>query len=375
MPIDFKEIKSWKDFQDMIRDILKEECFTIVSESGIGPDQGKDLIIKGKLKNTLEEKERKYLVQCKHKAKSSKNVSEKEIGSIMDKISQHEVEGYLIATSTDITSGLQGVIDGINKNEKNYFVGYWSKNTIEKKLIEHPNIYLQYMPKSYSKFYKIVEKGKSLHGYIEKKLPVEQSRKITKILVEDRDSPPYILHSTKPITFQFNDSPDMNLQFNMVNQEASNWITYHSKDSHGILKTEYYENIGRKIVNLYPMKFGEKFKLKYPLYTQRMYKKKFKLHFKTKHPFIFFIYVYGEDGKFYYIDYRSQKGKPKATSYGGVPYAEYFLGPEILDDKWTLLQRNIEKDLQKVYKIKSAFAVYFCFSVTGPFKIDYIELL
>ena len=375
MAIDFREIKRWKDFQDMIKDILEKEGFTIVSESGIGPDEGKDLIIKGKLLNSLEEKERRYLVQCKHYARSRKNVSEKDIGSITDKMSQHNVEGYLIATSTDITSGLQKAIEGINKTDKNRFVGCWSKNIVEEKLRKYPPIFDQYMPKNYSKIYKGEEKGKSSTVYLEKKLPEEQSPKETKMLVKDMPTPLYILDNALPIKFQFNDSPDMNLQFNMVNQEGSNWITYHTRDFKGILKTEYDKDIRKKIIELYPLRSGEEFRLKYPFYTQPMQKKKVKLHFRTQHPFVFFLYVYGEDKKFYFVDYISEKGNPKASTYGGVPYAEHFLGSKVLSGKWTLIERNIVKDLYKIYNVKPNFIAFFCFSVTGSFKIDYIELL
>lgn len=100
MKLDFKEIPEahkgtgYQDtFEMFARDFFQELGFKILEEPSRGSDGGKDLIIEEERKGIFGKIKVKFLVSCKHKAFSGNSVTEKEEMNIVDRITQHKVDG------------------------------------------------------------------------------------------------------------------------------------------------------------------------------------------------------------------------------------------------------------------------------------------
>lgn len=146
MPIDFSEIKHWRQFEDLVCDLLEKEDFYIVERAGIGSDEGRDIIAIAYFTNSFERLERRYLISCKH---WKKPVPESKVRDIKDKMIQHKAKGFLLAT-WDITSGLQRKLDGMKSEDP---INYWLKRDIENLLIRYRDVFKKHLPKSYEGFF------------------------------------------------------------------------------------------------------------------------------------------------------------------------------------------------------------------------------
>ena len=103
--LDFKELdQNGETFELLIRDILARKGFQ-VQWSGRGADGGKDIICIERRDSFFAADSKKWLVQCKHNARSGKSVSHSDLDDIVDSCTQHNAEGYLLACSTQPSSG------------------------------------------------------------------------------------------------------------------------------------------------------------------------------------------------------------------------------------------------------------------------------
>ncbi|SDK21265.1 restriction endonuclease [Sediminibacillus albus] len=135
--IDFKELpEDGILFEQLIREIFIREGFEI-HWTGVGPDQGKDLVLIEKASGPFSRFERKWLVECKHKAISGKSLGINEINSMVDSCRSIGAEGYLLACSTQPTSGLVKRLEDTQQASGILFK-YWDSIEIEKRLFQ-PN--------------------------------------------------------------------------------------------------------------------------------------------------------------------------------------------------------------------------------------------
>lgn len=149
--IDFRELPDdGIAFEQLVREILRREGFE-VHWTGVGPDQGRDLIVIEQAKGPFYDFKRIWLVQCKHFAHSGKSVGINDITSIIDNCGATGAEGYLLICSTQLTSSLIRKFDEITANSNNRIVArYWDSIELEKHLYTPyglPLIY-QFFPKS-----------------------------------------------------------------------------------------------------------------------------------------------------------------------------------------------------------------------------------
>ena len=108
MTLEFARIESGEDFELFCADLLKAMGFTIVQPPARGQEGGKDLIVNETVKGMVGlAEERKWLVQCKHYAKSKKAVGFKEVANYRDAMDQYAVRRYLQITSTVPTEDLR----------------------------------------------------------------------------------------------------------------------------------------------------------------------------------------------------------------------------------------------------------------------------
>lgn len=131
MPIDFSRL-SGEEFEFFCRDLLESLGVQILEGPARGPDRKKDLIIQYKIKDVIgREKQYKFLVQCKNKAKSQKSIYESDLGDIRTACKIHDAKGYLLITTTIPSVSVQNILKAINE-EGDYFTHYWDKNDLEK---------------------------------------------------------------------------------------------------------------------------------------------------------------------------------------------------------------------------------------------------
>lgn len=135
--IDFKELATdGRAFELLIREML------LISDlhpfwTGSGPDQGRDIIATEKLSGVIRDSERKWLVQCKHKAHSGAAVGRGDLQSVVDDCRQVGATGYFLACSTHISSSLVVKLKEIEHNPENKLVVHtWDSVDIEKRLQE-----------------------------------------------------------------------------------------------------------------------------------------------------------------------------------------------------------------------------------------------
>ena len=99
--IDLKLMQNGEDFEFFCRDLLAGLGITILQGPSRGPDGKKDFIIQVETENAFGKIEiDKYLVQCKHKAKSNRAIYENDLGDIRSACNNNNVNGYLLITST-----------------------------------------------------------------------------------------------------------------------------------------------------------------------------------------------------------------------------------------------------------------------------------
>ena len=109
--------------------------------SGKGPDGGRDLLCIEHRDSFFCPDEKRWLIQCKHNAHSGKSVGVAELDNIIDSCEQHDAEGYILACSTQPSSGVVNRLEAITNNVKNKVTAiYWDAVIIEQ-MLSNPNLW------------------------------------------------------------------------------------------------------------------------------------------------------------------------------------------------------------------------------------------
>ena len=147
MPIDFTEIESGEDFELLCEDLLQAMGFTIEDKVARGPDLGKDIIATQVVTDRAGFSEtHRYLVECKHHAKSDRSVLERDIGSPIARMGTHKCDRYVLATSTLPSEKVRAQLAGIPNAVPGYRAITWSKGDLARFLDEHPDVRERYFP-------------------------------------------------------------------------------------------------------------------------------------------------------------------------------------------------------------------------------------
>lgn len=157
MPIlDFRELSierggspPGEDFEGLVRELGR--LLALNPEwSGRGADQGRDLIFTERLRGVLGSEEMRWLVSCKDFAKSGRAVAENDVGGVLDKLAQHNAQGFLLATTTTVTTGLKAMLDGLSDSGKAR-TRVWDRHEFEAFLIQEAHLELtkRFLPQSY----------------------------------------------------------------------------------------------------------------------------------------------------------------------------------------------------------------------------------
>ena len=149
--IDYKEIKGADDWELFCRDYLAAQRFVIEIPPGRGVDGGRDLLVKEQLKGILATRPFTWLVSCKHNAASGKSVGVSQETNIIDRLTQHNADGFIGFYSTIASSPLIDVLKDFREKEKIETFEIYDAARIEAGFhdIGLSNVLLQYLPKSY----------------------------------------------------------------------------------------------------------------------------------------------------------------------------------------------------------------------------------
>ena len=152
--IDFSEIPdNGEDWELFARDFLEEMGFFIEQPPDRGPDGGKDLLITEKLSGNLGNYEFRWLVSCKHFAKSNKSVQEKDEINIQERLESYNADGFIGFYSTIPASGLNTRLSQLRRTASIKDYKIFDNKLIENYLLRvgFSSIMIRYMPVNYKK--------------------------------------------------------------------------------------------------------------------------------------------------------------------------------------------------------------------------------
>jgi formylglycine-generating enzyme required for sulfatase activity len=146
MLIDFTQIDA-EEFELLCEDLLQAMGFSIEAKPARGPDLGKDIIAAQVVNDRAGFSEtHRYLVECKHYAKSGTSVREADIGSPVARMGTHNCDRYILITSTVPSEKVRVQLDGIPNTVSHYRATTWSKGDLARLLDEHPDVRERYFP-------------------------------------------------------------------------------------------------------------------------------------------------------------------------------------------------------------------------------------
>jgi hypothetical protein len=150
--IDYTEIAHNSDgWEQFARDFLSARGFYIESTIDRGPDHGKDMLIIEHLKGELGNYQFRWLVSCKHFAKSGHSVSEDHEPNILERLAHFGADGFIGFYSTLASSGLNSRLKALRDNKKIRDYSIMDGQLIENLLITagYSPLMMRYFPKSY----------------------------------------------------------------------------------------------------------------------------------------------------------------------------------------------------------------------------------
>jgi hypothetical protein len=135
-------------FEGLIR-LLGQRLGMVAESSGRGPDGGRDLFFVETQQGPINARSVRWLVSCKDNSDSNRSVTERDIGSVTDKIQQHKCGGFLLATTTTASTGLKELLDKLDStNGGPMQTKVWDRHDITQMLLSDrcADLLLQYFP-------------------------------------------------------------------------------------------------------------------------------------------------------------------------------------------------------------------------------------
>lgn len=154
--VDFKELVSavpGEGLEELVRQLGRRKGLS-PTWSGRGPDSGRDLLLTEILSGPLSNDKVRWLVSCKDKAKSGESVNERDLPSpgVNDKLAQHKANGFLLVTTTTVSSGAKALLDALDiSNGGDIHTLVWDLSEMIAMLLDPANqdLLKQFLPQSY----------------------------------------------------------------------------------------------------------------------------------------------------------------------------------------------------------------------------------
>jgi hypothetical protein len=132
--IDFKELPAdGVRFEQLVRELLLVDNLS-PHWTGVGPDDGRDLIVKEAASGPLGTFTRRWLVQCKHFAHAGRVVGRADIGDFTKDCRQIMATGYLLACSTTVSAAAMRYLEETGDAE-GITTSVWDGVTLEGRLL------------------------------------------------------------------------------------------------------------------------------------------------------------------------------------------------------------------------------------------------
>jgi hypothetical protein len=152
--LSFDEIKDWRQFEELtaayfryLKDSPANSVVDVqVMRSGVGIDDGVDIIVEIVCNDGIRSFARKWVVQCKFtkKAVSSTDISQVNLPTLL---SSQGACGYLLVCKEAPTTGLTTLFKNLKSQNSDNFFEIWSGEEFRSKLILSPPVILQqYFP-------------------------------------------------------------------------------------------------------------------------------------------------------------------------------------------------------------------------------------
>lgn len=166
--VDFTEIPSdGEDWEAFTRDFLVALGFTVESPPDRGADGGKDMLVVEHLPGRLSSYSFRWLVSCKHFAKSQRAVAESDEQNVLERLASFRADGFLGIYSTLATSGLNTRLRALRNEGKVRDYKVFDARLIENQLLQvgYSQLMMQFMPESY-------RRAKPLHILMDEYVPL-----------------------------------------------------------------------------------------------------------------------------------------------------------------------------------------------------------
>jgi Restriction endonuclease len=133
--LDFSEIsEDGTQFELLVREILFSLNYHVIW-SGVGADGGRDLLVREEIQSIFGRRFFTWLVQCKHFAKSKRSVGVRDLDNVVDSCVQHGADGYLLVSSTYVSSAVVNRLEAINADRsKHLATNFWDCTILERLL-------------------------------------------------------------------------------------------------------------------------------------------------------------------------------------------------------------------------------------------------
>lgn len=150
--IDFTEVSYESDDWELFsRDFLQTLGLYIETPPDRGSDHGRDLLVTETLSGDLGNMRLRWLVSCKHFAKSGRSVTENDEKNLLERIRGFKADGFIGLYSTLTSSGLNHRLGQLRTNQdiKNYEI--FDHREIENRLVTsgYSSLLMRYFPNSY----------------------------------------------------------------------------------------------------------------------------------------------------------------------------------------------------------------------------------
>jgi len=191
-----KELKfnklTWQQFETLTASLLEAEGFVnVISAGGSGGDMGLD-ISTDEIRRSISGRVStfRWMVQAKHyagqpgtkKAKTLKNVGHREISDIITFLSEHDAQGLLLITDTNVTPSASKKITKFHEDERHPFEAhFWDHRVLSDRIRKHPELL--------DRYFQLTQKAKGKTTYAENPFRfLEPFRRMDRQLFFGRDS-------------------------------------------------------------------------------------------------------------------------------------------------------------------------------------------
>lgn len=147
--LDFREVKDWQSFEDLVRELLDGLGLEPLP-TGVGPDRGADFLVNEPSAGPIQgRKNRRWVVECKHFAKSGRAVGANDINDVPGCVSAHEASGYLLVSSTRVGATLRAKLSAYSEDPGYPFIAdSWDSAELARHLAKFPKIADRYFPQT-----------------------------------------------------------------------------------------------------------------------------------------------------------------------------------------------------------------------------------